>query len=150
MQAGLAKDADTIWLPVMPIRAQSTGSARHAERMTTRRLFQFAGWACVVAIAALSLVAPSLRPVTILPHDVEHAAIFAITGFTLGLGYPNRTQLHMSALIIFAAAIELAQLYAPGRHARVIDFVVDALAACAGVAFATILLRLRARTGETS
>ena len=118
--------------------------------MTTCRLFQFAGWACVVAIAALSLVAPSLRPVTILPHDVEHAAIFAITGFTLGLGYPNRTQLHMSALIIFAAAIELAQLYAPGRHARVIDFVVDALAACAGVAFATILLRLRARTGETS
>jgi VanZ family protein len=118
--------------------------------MTTRRLFQLAGWACVIAIAALSLVAPSLRPVTMLPHDLEHAAIFAITGFTLGLGYPNRIQLHMSALIIFAAVIELAQLYAPGRHARVIDFVVDALAACAGVAFAAILLRLRARTAESS
>ena len=117
--------------------------------MTTRRLFQLAGWACVIAIAALSLVAPSLRPVTILPHDLEHAAIFAITGFTLGLGYPNRTQLHMSALIVFAAVVELAQLYAPGRHARVIDFVVDALAACAGVAFAAILLRLRARTGAS-
>ena len=118
--------------------------------MTTRSLFQFAGWACVIAIAALSLVAPSLRPVTILPHDVEHAAIFAITGLTLGLGYPNRTQLHMSALIIFAAVIELAQLYAPGRHARVIDFVVDALAACAGVACAAILIRLRARAAESS
>jgi VanZ family protein len=118
--------------------------------MTIRRLFQFAGWACVIAIAALSLVAPSLRPVTILPHDVEHAAIFAITGLTLGLGYPNRVQLHMSALIIFAAVIELAQLYAPGRHARVIDFVVDALAACAGVACAAILLRLRTRAAESS
>ena len=116
--------------------------------MTTRRLFQFAGWACVVAIAALSLVAPSLRPVTILPHDFEHAAIFALTGFTLGLGYPNRAQLQMSVLIIFAGVIELAQLYAPGRHARMIDFVVDALAACAGVAAAAVVLRLRTRMAE--
>jgi VanZ family protein len=118
--------------------------------MITPRLFQLAGWACVIAIATLSLVAPSLRPVTALPHDLEHAAIFAITGFMLGLGYPNRTQFQMSALIVFAAVIELAQLYAPGRHARVIDFAVDALAACAGVAFAAILTRLRARTAETS
>ena len=118
--------------------------------MTTRRFFQYAGWACVIAIAALSLVAPSLRPDTILPHDLEHAAIFAITGFTFGLGYPNRTQFHMSALTVFAGAIELAQLYAPGRHARVTDFVVDALAACAGVACAAILLRLRARAAEGS
>src|SRR3954451_14433893 len=101
--------------------------------MTIRRLFQFAGWACMIAIAALSLVAPSLRPVTLLPHDLEHAAIFALTGLALGLGYPNRIQLCMSTLIAFAAVIELAQIYAPGRHARVIDFVVDALAACAGV-----------------
>jgi len=113
-------------------------------------MFQFAGWVCVIAIAALSLVTPSLRPVTILPHDLEHAAIFAITGFMLGLGYPNRTQFQMSALIVFAGVIELAQLYAPGRHARMIDFVVDALAACIGVAFAAILMRLRTRTAEST
>ena len=113
--------------------------------MTTRRLFQFAGWACVIAIAMLSLVAPALRPVTILPHDLEHAAIFALTGLALGLGYPNRVQLHMSVLIVFSAAIELAQLYAPGRHARVIDFAVDALAACAGVAFAAAVSWMSAR-----
>jgi hypothetical protein len=120
-----------------------------AERMTTRRLFQLTGWACVIAIAALSLVAPSLRPVTVLPHDLEHAAIFAITGFALGLGYPNRVQLHMSALIVFAAVIELAQLYAPGRHARVIDFVVDALSACAGVACAAVVTWMGRRTAES-
>src|SRR4051812_14429303 len=116
-----ANDANIISLPAVRIHAQSTGSPHHAERMTTQRLFQFAGWACVIAIAALSLVAPSLRPVTMLPHDLEHAAIFALTGFTLGFGYPNRIQLQMSVLTIFAALIELAQLYAPGRHARVID-----------------------------
>jgi hypothetical protein len=135
---------------MMRIHAQSTGSPRHAEHMIILRLFQLAGWACIAAIAALSLVAPSLRPVTVLPHDLEHAAIFAITGFTLGLGYPNRAQLQMPAMIAFAAVIELAQIYAPGRHARVIDFVVDAFAACVGVAVAAILMRLRARVSEAS
>ena len=113
------------------------------------RLLQFAGWACVITIVALSLVSPSVRPVTGAPHNFEHAAIFAITGLMLGLGYPNRIRLQMCALIVFAGAIELAQLYVPGRHARVIDFVVDALTACAGVAFAAVLLRLRALMGET-
>jgi hypothetical protein len=110
--------------------------------MTARRLFQALGWLCVLAIVLLSLVAPSLRPVTFLPHSLEHAAIFAITGLALGLGYPRRIAHHMAMLAIFAAAIELAQFYAPGRHPRLIDFVVDALAACAGVAIAAMILRL--------
>ena len=112
--------------------------------MTTRRLFQFAGWACVIAIAALSLVAPSLRPVTFVPHNLEHAAVFAIAGFALGLGYPGRTARHMAMMAVFAGAIELAQFYAPGRHPRLIDFVIDALGGCAGVAAAALLARLRA------
>lgn len=118
--------------------------------MTTRRLFQVAGWLCIVAIAALSLVKPSLRPVTFLPHDLEHAAIFAITGFALALGYPNHTQRHMLTMIVFAGVIELAQIYAPGRHARVIDFVVDAAAACIGVAAATAFTWMRRRTAESN
>ena len=113
-------------------------------------MFQIAGWVCVVLIVALSLVAPALRPVTILPHDLEHAAIFAITGLALGLGYPNRMQLHVAGLVVFAALVELAQIYAPGRHARVSDFVVDALAACAGVALTAAFARLRARTAESA
>ena len=118
--------------------------------MTIRRLSQVAGWLCIFAIAALSLVKPSLRPVTFLPHDLEHAAIFAITGFALGVGYPNRTQLHMLTMIVFAGVIELAQIYAPGRHARMIDFVVDAAAACIGVAGAAAFIWMRTRTVESN
>ena len=110
-----------------------------------RRVFQAAGWLCVVAIVVLSLAAPSLRPVTFLPHSLEHAAIFAIAGLALGLGYPGRTAHHMAMMVIFAGAIELAQFYAPGRHPRLIDFAVDALGGCAGVAAAAILARFRAR-----
>jgi VanZ family protein len=113
--------------------------------MTVRRLFQAAGWLLVVAIVVLSLVAPSLRPVTFLPHNLEHAAVFALAGLALGLGYPGRTPQHMAMMVIFAGAIELAQFYVPGRHPRLIDFVVDALGACVGVAAAAVIARLRAR-----
>ena len=116
--------------------------------MTARRLFQAIGWLGVLAIIVLSLVAPSLRPVTFLPHDLEHAAVFLITGLALGLGYPGRIAQHMAMLVIFAAAIELAQFYAPGRHPRLIDFLVDASSACAGVALAALIMKLFARREE--
>ena len=107
------------------------------------RLFRICAWLCLAAIGALSVVAPSLRPVTFLPHDFEHAAIFALAGLAVGLGYPNRAAPQVTGLTLFAAAVELAQFYAPGRHPRFDDFVVDALAACAGVALALTLTRLR-------
>jgi uncharacterized membrane protein len=107
--------------------------------MTARRLFRFIAWACVAAIVLLSLVSPSLRPVTRLPHNFEHLAIFAITG--LALGYPGRLARNVTLLVIFAGAIELAQVVTPGRHPRLIDFVVDAASACAGAALAALVVR---------
>lgn len=112
------------------------------------RLCQAATWAFLLAIVFLSLVSPSLRPVTALPHNLEHAAIFAMAGLALGLGYPNHTLRNMIVLTIFSGAIELAQLFAPGRHARWIDFAVDALAACLGVALAAVAVRLFPRTAR--
>lgn len=107
------------------------------------RLFRVSAWLCLAAIGVLSLVAPSLRPVTFLPHSFEHVAIFALAGLVIGLGYPNRTAQHMIGLTLFAAAVELAQFHAPGRHPRVSDFVVDALGACVGVGIALMLTRLK-------
>jgi VanZ family protein len=107
------------------------------------RLFRISAWLCLAAIGVLSLVTPSLRPVTFLPHNFEHVAVFSLAGLAIGLGYPNRATQHMIGLTLFAAAIELAQFYAPGRHPRVSDFVVDALGACAGVALALMLIRLK-------
>lgn len=109
--------------------------------MTSQRLFRVIAWASVAAIVILSLVSPSLRPVTRLPHDLEHLAIFAITGFALGLGYPGRLLQHVALMVIFAGAIELAQFVTPGRHPRLIDFLVDAASACAGAALAALVHR---------
>jgi len=113
--------------------------------MTAHRLVQSLAWFCLAAILVLSLVKPALRPVTILPHDGEHAAIFALAGLAVGFGYPKHGLRNMTLLTLFAAAIEIAQLYAPGRHARWIDFFVDAAAACVSVALAMLVGRLLPR-----
>src|SRR5436853_4655653 len=119
-----------------------TPEPREGFVMISRRLFRMIAWACLAAVVVLSLVGPSLRPVTKLPHNVEHFAIFIITGFALGLGYAGHLARHIALLVIFAGAIELAQFITPGRHPRLIDFVVDAASACAGAALAALVMRL--------
>jgi VanZ family protein len=41
--------------------------------------------------------------------------------------------------VLFAGAIEFAQMFAPGRHARISDFLVDALAAYLGLALSALV-----------
>jgi VanZ family protein len=114
--------------------------------MTGQKAFRLAAWFCFAAIVVLSLVSPSLRPVTWLAHSLEHAAIFALAGLAIGLGYPGRVVWHLIGLAIFAAAIELAQYYVPGRHPRLTDFAIDTLGAGLGVLIAAVVMRLWTRT----
>jgi VanZ family protein len=91
----------------------------------------------------LSLVPPNFRPETPLPHTAEHFVIFAAAGGAFGIGYSNRRRFTIACLVIFAGAIELAQLTVPGRHARLNDFVVDAIALVIGnVIGATLAVKL--------
>ncbi len=99
---------------------------------------RLAAWFLALVITVLSLVPPEFRPETGAPHDLEHFAIFAATGFAFGFGY-SRRRLVTVALVIFAGAIELAQTFVPGRHARLSDFIVDAVAMCVGIAAASIV-----------
>ncbi|MGB6538897.1 MAG: VanZ family protein [Xanthobacteraceae bacterium] len=80
-----------------------------------------------------------------MPHDVEHFGIFLATGFAFGLGYDRRPGFLAVLLVIFAGAVELMQLFAPGRHARLSDFIVDALAMCVGVATMSLVSAFRSR-----
>jgi VanZ family protein len=96
----------------------------------TPRLF---GWLLALLITALSLLPPDFRPETGAPHHFEHFAIFCATGVAFGAGYTNGRGALAAALVFFAGAIEFAQIFAPGRHARLSDFIVDAAAICIGV-----------------
>jgi VanZ family protein len=109
--------------------------------MTLRLLFRILAWLCLATILALSVVEPSTRPVTVLPHNLEHVAIFSLAGLAFGLGYQNRVRQHVVGLTLFSGAIELAQFFTPGRHPRFSDFVLDALASSAGVVLTLMLAR---------
>jgi VanZ family protein len=97
---------------------------------------RFVAWTLAAVIVILSIVPPGLRPETPLPHDLEHAGIFLITGLAFGLAYDCSKVLLASYMIAFSAAVELVQLFVPGRHARVSDFVVDSAAICSGLIMA--------------
>jgi VanZ family protein len=116
-----------------PISAESQGS----------NVVRIAAWVLTAAIIILSLVPPGLRPETSAPHSVEHFTIYAATGFAFGLGYKHRHDLLAILLVIFTGSIEIAQLFVPGRHARISDFIIDAIAACAGLFIASILSFVR-------
>ena len=109
---------------------------------------RIAAWTLTATITILSLVPPSLRPETGTPHILEHFIIYAATGFTFGLGYKRRHDLLAIFLILFSASIEIAQLFVPGRHARLSDFIIDAVAAYIGLVMAS-LLSLRPASGQT-
>jgi hypothetical protein len=95
------------------------------------------------AIVVLTLVPPSLRPTTSVPHNTEHAGIFLTVGILFGIAYPGHERILSVGAIVFCAAIELVQLYVPGRHARISDFVVDGIAGLIGVFVGSFLPQKR-------
>ena len=92
------------------------------------------GWLLLAVIVFLTLSPASYRPVTQAGHNLEHFLIHLVLGITFGIGYARRWWLLTLGLVGFTAAVEFAQLFVPGRHARLKDLVIDAGAACLGVA----------------
>jgi VanZ family protein len=103
--------------------------------MTTTILRLFA-WLLAAAVTFATLGPPSYRPHSHLGQDGEHALAFILIGLAFGLAYARHRLLTSAIAVVSIGLIEILQLWAPGRHARFEDFAVDALTACAGLAFA--------------
>jgi VanZ family protein len=73
------------------------------------------------------------RPETGLQHDLEHFLAFAVAGLLVALAYPKRLMPLVSGVVVYALALEIIQIPLATRHARLEDFVVDALGACAAI-----------------
>jgi VanZ family protein len=98
-------------------------------------------WLLGLAIIVLSVVPTWLLPQTGIRVNFEHFGVFAAAGFVFGLAYARRYRLIVICLVIFGGAIETAQLFVPGRHGRLSDFVADAL----GVLYGAVAARTIAR-----
>jgi VanZ family protein len=99
---------------------------------------QACAWILLMAVAVLSLLPAEYRPATVLPHSVEHFSLFLVTGLAFGVGYPERRLFQFAILLFFTAGIELVQLVVPGRHARLSDFMIDALGMTIGLSIGFI------------
>src|SRR5262245_51362506 len=96
-------------------------------------IFRIVAWLLLVAIVTLSFMPAYDRPMTGASSNFEHLAIYLATGFAFAAGYADRLLLVTGALTLFSGLIEIAQVWAPGRHARLSDFLIDAGAAGLGI-----------------
>jgi VanZ family protein len=107
-------------------------------------------WLYAAVLVFLTLGSPGYRFETVLPHNVEHLVAFSISGLLFSIGYRSRPLVVSLALVSlagigFVAALEVFQIWMAGRHARWIDFAMDALGFCIGVGVDLIVSRVRDR-----
>lgn len=111
-------------------------------------------WLLAAAVTFATLGPPGLRPHSPLGQDGEHALAFILVGLAFGIAYRNRRWPVAAVSVVLIGILELMQFLAPGRHARLEDFLVDAGTACLGFALAAladwIMTRFRANSALTS
>jgi VanZ family protein len=103
-------------------------------------------WGLATAVTFATLGPPRYRPHADLGQNGEHALAFVLVGLAFGLAYRTNRLITALAAVVMIGAIEVLQFWAPGRHARLSDFVVDALAACAGLTVVAALDWVVSRT----
>jgi|SRR6185437_3631462 hypothetical protein len=102
-------------------------------------------WLLAAAVTFVTLGPPRFRPHPFLGQDGDHSLAFVLIGVAFAFAYPQQRRLAAMISVPLIGALELLQLAVPGRHARLADFVVDALAALVGFAIAALLDVLAAR-----
>ena len=111
--------------------------------MHPRKIIRAIAWALLATAIVLTVVPAQFRPVTGAPSSVEHFAMFFLIGSAFTFGYSRSDYPLCGAAIAFAGSLELLQLFVPGRHARLSDFVIDALSAVIGIALSGLIDRKR-------
>ncbi len=116
---------------------------------------RFAPWLAIFAIAVLSLVPGEARPHTGMPGQVEHFLAYFLTAVALGIRFPNsvyRVPITL-ALCTYAGAMEILQIWIPGRNAQFVDFIASSGGALSGSLVCILTLRFlswfkRRRSGD--
>ena len=101
-------------------------------------MLRIVAWLLAAAVTFATLGPPRYRPHSNLGQDGEHALAFVLIGLAFGLAYP-RHRLTVVMTVVSHRRARTAPAVVPGRHARLEDFTVDALAACAGFVLTTLL-----------
>jgi len=129
----------------MPDNALRRFLARHDVMLTG---LCRAGFALgVVTVAVLSLLPQDVMPKVELSDKVGHFIAYAAIAAAGLLGWRTAAAPVAIASILLGGALEIAQMFVPGRSAELLDFVVDAGGVAAGMLLAGFLLRFWTDTG---
>jgi len=103
--------------------------------------FRYLGLGSLIAIGVLSEVPGELRPHIFAVSQLEHVVAYFAAALLLALGFWNhRNVLLLSlALPLYAAVLEIAQMFIPGRNSEFIDFFASSGGVCAGIISAWLL-----------
>jgi VanZ family protein len=96
-------------------------------------------WLLAAAVTFATLGPPGTRPHAAITHDGEHALAFVLLGVAFALAYPRHRLPVAGIAVVSIGILELLQLFVPGRHARLEDFLVDALTALVGIAITAVI-----------
>lgn len=102
-------------------------------------LLRIIAWLFAAAVTFATLGPAPLRPHSEMGQNSEHGLAFVLVGLAFGLAYPRRRLAVAAISVVLIGLLELMQLWAPGRHARLEDFLVDAATACIGFAIAAAI-----------
>ena len=95
---------------------------------------------CMIALATLAWLPEKVMTRTILGGHAEHFVAYLGTSILTGLAFQKSPRLTVQCvlLIMYAAVLEVGQLYSPGRHASLQDFAFSAGGVVIGGLFLSI------------
>jgi VanZ family protein len=108
------------------------------RKRTAMRILQGLAILMGAVLLIVTIVPAADRPLTGLQHDVEHFAAFALVGILFAASFEIGTTRMLLAGAGYTLMLECLQIPLPTRHARLEDFIVDAIAICCGI----VLVRL--------
>jgi VanZ family protein len=116
---------------------------------TLSSVVRVAAWLAVVTIGILTLVPGELRPHMASSNQFEHVIAYLGTTGLLLLGYHARQRPNLIGLLMtaYAACLEIAQLFVPGRLSKFTDFAASALGIWLAIASFMIAERMFGRNG---
>ncbi len=113
-----------------------TAKTNWIEYLMISRVLKIANWLVILSLAVLTVVPADDRPSTGLWHGSEHFFAFGLAGLLFEWAQPRELRTNLFAAVVFSLALELSQIALPTRHARLEDFLVDAIASCLGISVA--------------